>query len=73
MDEDCSDSEWLSVEGGFFHEGDDGQDAVVAAEVVVEPEFVDVAVAVFLQELDAFVAGAGDPGGSGQGPEVVDA
>jgi hypothetical protein len=58
--EDCADSEGPLVESGFFHEGHHGQDAVVAAEVVVEPEFVDEAVAVLLQELDTFAAAARD-------------
>jgi hypothetical protein len=40
---------------------------------MVEPEFVDEAVAVLLQELDTFAAGSGDPRGPGQRPEVVNA
>lgn len=71
MHEDRADSEGPPVESGFFHKGHQGQDAVVAAEVVVEPEFVDEAVAVLLQELDTFAAAARDPRGPGQRPEVV--
>lgn len=73
VNEDRSDAERPSAEGGFFHEGHHRHDAVVAAEVVVEPEFVDEAVAVLLQEMDTFAAGPGDPGGSGERPEVVNA
>lgn len=69
--EDRADSEGSPVESGFLHEGHRGQDAVVAAEVVVEPKFVDEAVAVLLQELDTFATAARDPRGPGQRPEVV--
>ena len=71
MNEDGSDLEGPSVEGGFFHEGDHRHDGVLAAEIVVEPEFVNEAVAVFLQELDAFSAGAGNPRSPGEWTEVV--
>lgn len=71
MNEDSSDLEGPSAEGGLFHEGHHGHDAVVAAEIVVEPELVNEAVAVLLQELDTFAAGAGDPRGSGERSEVV--
>ncbi|QHA05719.1 hypothetical protein GQF42_22710 [Streptomyces broussonetiae] len=73
MNEDRSYAEGPATEGGLFHEGHYGHDGVVAAEIVVEPEFVDEAVAVFLQELDAFAAGAGDPRGPGERPKVVNA
>lgn len=69
--EDHADSEGPPVERGFLHERHHGRDAVVTAEIVVEPEFVDEAVAVLLQELDTFAAAARDPRGPGQRPEVV--
>lgn len=68
---DRADSERPPVESCFFQEGHHGQDAVVAAEVVVEPEFIDQAVAVLLQELDTFAAAARDPRGPRQWPEIV--
>lgn len=69
--EDHADSEGPPVERGFLHERHHGRDAVVTAEIVVEPEFVDEAVAVLLQVLDTFAAAARDPRGPGQRPEVV--
>jgi hypothetical protein len=71
VNEDCSDLEGPSVEGGFFQEGHHGHDGVLAAEIVVEPKFVNEAFAVFLQELDAFSAGAGNPRSPGEWTEVV--
>lgn len=71
MHEDRSDAEWPSAEGGFFQESHHGHDGVVTPEIVIEPEFVDEPVAVLLQELDAFAAGAGDPVGSGKRSEIV--
>lgn len=69
--EDRADSEGPPVESCFFQESHHGQDAVVAAEVVVEPEFIDEAVAVLLQELDTFAAAARNPRGPRQRPEIV--
>lgn len=65
VNEDHPDLERVPVEGGLLQECDNGHDAVIAAQIVVEPEFVDQAVSVFFEELDAFLAGAGDPRGPG--------
>lgn len=73
VNEDRSDLERPVIEGCFFQEGHHRQDRVVTAEIVVEPELVDEGVVVLLQELDAFTAGAGNPRGPGQRPEVVNA
>jgi hypothetical protein len=73
MDEDHADVEGPAVESRLFQERHDRHDAVVPAQVVVEPEFVDPVVSMLFEKQDALMAGAGDLRGPRQSAQVVNA
>jgi hypothetical protein len=73
MDKDHPDLKGPAVESRLFQQGHDRHDGVVPAQVVVEPEFVDLVVPMLFEKQDALMAGTGDLRGPRQSTQIVNA
>ncbi|NEA21051.1 hypothetical protein G3I70_00850 [Actinomadura bangladeshensis] len=72
MDEDHADLEGPPAEGRLLQQRHDGHDAVVTAQIMVEPELVDPDAPVLFEKQNALPAAPGNTRGPRQCPQIID-